>query len=343
MKKKGIIWPMLVTGLLLLTLVTGCSKKQSGDVEVKKKFVGISFPSTSVDRWQKEAEFLKTGLEKLGHRAEIQYADEKADLQNQQCENFFSQGIDLLVLCAVDTSAAISIVDAAHAENVLVVSYCRLIENADIDAFGGEDNDLCGVYQGQYAVDNLPKGNIVVLGGSPFDTNGRLYYRTALETLQPKVDSGDFKIVFSQPVDYWLADKAVSLMENALTIAGNDVQAVVCSNDPIAGGAIQALAAQGLAGKVMVIGGDGELAAIKRIILGTQTATLKKDSVKIATPIVTMIDGMLTGKDPQYNKRVNNGFKDVPSVQVDMTMVDIKNLKEEFIDSGIYTQAQIDN
>lgn len=330
----------LLSLIALATLGMGCSKKQ--DSASIQKFVGISFPSTSVDRWQKEAEFLKTGLEKLGYRAEIQYADENADLQNRQCENFFSQGIDLLVICAVDTNAAISIVDAAHTEGVLVVSYCRLIENADIDAFGGEDNALCGVYQAQYVVDHLPNGNIVVLGGSPFDTNGRLYYRTALETIQPKVDTGDYKIVFSQPVDYWLADKAVALMENALTLAGNDVQAVVCSNDPIAGGAIQALAAQGLDGKVMVVGGDGELAAIQRILLGTQTATLKKDSVKIATPIVTMIDGMLTGKDPGYNKNVNNGFKDVPSVQVDMTMVDITNLQAEFVDSGIYTQAQVD-
>jgi D-xylose transport system substrate-binding protein len=96
-----------------------------------------------------------------------------------------------------------------------------------------------------------------------------------------------------------------------------------------------------LAGRVIVVGGDGELAAVKRIKAGTQTATIKKDSEKIATPVVKMIDGILKDTDPGYNKDVDNGFKKVPSVQVSMTVVDSSNLQEEFINSGIFTAAQL--
>ena len=47
--------------------------------DAEQKFVGISFPSTMVDRWPAEAEFLKADLEAMGYKAEIQYADENAN------------------------------------------------------------------------------------------------------------------------------------------------------------------------------------------------------------------------------------------------------------------------
>jgi D-xylose transport system substrate-binding protein len=333
----------IVLGFLLIPVIMsfGAGQTAKGGAEAKKQFVGISFPSTLVDRWLKESVILKNELEKLGYRAEIQYANEDESLQIRQCENFLSQGIDLLVVCAVDTVSAATIVEAAHAENVPVIAYCRLIMNADIDGFVAEDNDQVGVMQGKFMAETLPRGNIILLGGSPQDSNGQLYHRKALEAIQSKIDSGDYKIVADQFCNSWSPDEAMKHTENALTQSGNNVQGVICNNDGTAGGAIEALAAQGLAGKVIVTGGDGELAAVKRIMAGTQTMTIFKDPVLIAGTAVKMLDALLNSRTPVYNGTMDNGFKKVPACIVDMVTITKDNVKAKMIDTGFYTQEQL--
>ena len=307
----------------------------------EQKFVGISFPSTLVDRWPAEAEYLKSGLEALGYKAEIQYADEDANKQYTQCDNFISQGADVLVVCAVDTVSAAQIVETAHNEDVAVFAYCRLLENCAPDGFIGENNAMVGTLQGGYIAENVEKGNIIVVGGSPADSNGILYHDKGLEAIQAKVDSGDYTIVADQYCDGWDPAIALANVENALTQCGNDVAAVLCPNDGLAGGAIEALAAQGLAGKVVVTGGDGELAAAKRIMAGTQSMTVFKDSKMITGAGVEALDAFLSGKQPAYNGVLNNGTADIDAVLVDMIVVTKDNIKEIFIDGGIFTEAEL--
>ncbi len=121
-----------------------------------------------------------------------------------------------------------------------------------------------------------PEGNYYLLGGSPTDNNAKLLRAGQEKALKEAVDSGKVKIVGSQWVKEWSPTEALSIMENALTAASNKIDAVVASNDGTAGGAIQALAAQGLAGKTAVSGQDSDLAAVKRLVDGTQTVTVYK-------------------------------------------------------------------
>ncbi|MBQ4061358.1 MAG: substrate-binding domain-containing protein [Christensenellaceae bacterium] len=307
----------------------------------EQKFVGISFPSTLVDRWPAEAEYLKSGLEALGYKAEIQYADEDANKQYSQCDNFISQGVDLIVVCAVDTVTAAQIVETAHAEDVAVFSYCRLLENCEPDGFIGEDNAAVGKLQGGYIAENVESGNIIVVGGSPADSNGLLYHEKGVEAIQAKVDDGSYTIVADQYCDAWDPAVALANVENALTQCGNDVAAVLCPNDGLAGGAVEALTAQGLAGKVVVTGGDGELAAAKRIVAGTQSMTIFKDSKLIAGAGVEAIDAFLKGETPAYNGVLDNGTAEINAVLVDMIVVTKDNIKEIFVDGGVFTAEEI--
>jgi|LSQX01.1.fsa_nt_gb D-xylose transport system substrate-binding protein len=333
MKIKSILAVVLVA--VLVFAIVACDKKS------EQKFVGISFPSTLVDRWPAEAEYLKNGLEELGYRAEIQYADEDANKQYTQCESFISQGVDLLVVCAVDTVSAAQIVETAHNEGVKVFAYCRLLEKCVPDGFIGEDNDMVGTLQGRYIAENVDKGNIIVVGGSPADSNGILYHDKGVEAIQAKVDSGDYTIVADQFCNNWDPAIALANVENALTQCGNDVAAVLCSNDGLAGGAIEALAAQGLAGKVVVVGGDGELAAAKRILAGTQSMTVFKDSKLIAGTGVKALDAFLKGEKPAYNGVLDNGTAEIDAVLVDMIVVTKDNIKEIFVDGGVFTEAEL--
>lgn len=317
----------------------GAEAPAEGDAD--SKFVGVAFPSTLVDRWVSESTYVKEGLEELGYRAEIQYANDDSDLQIKQCENFLSQEVDMIVICAVDTTAAATVVEKAHQDGIPVVAYCRLIENADIDAFVAEDNQMVGTLQGQYIVDNVESGNIIVIGGSPSDSNGILYHDTGVAAMQEKIDSGDYTVVADQFCDGWQPPVAMSHVENALTQAENDVAAVLCPNDGLAGGAVEALAAQQLAGSVVVTGGDGELAAAKRILEGTQSMTVFKDPVAIAGSAVKAIDALLKGETPEYNSTLDNGFKEVDAVLVDMVVVTKDNLQSVWIDSGYFTEEEL--
>ena len=180
----------LTAGLVLLLLTCACGgggkdsapsgggaaqSAQGAQSGEEAKFVGILFPSAMVDRWPAEAEFLKADLEALGYRAEIQYADENANVQQQQAENFITQGADMLVICAVDTVAAKQIVESAQQEKVAVFSYCRLIEDILYDGYVAEDNNAVGLMQGGYIAEHVPGGNIIVVGGAATDSNGILY------------------------------------------------------------------------------------------------------------------------------------------------------------------------
>jgi len=307
-----------------------------------KKLVGVNFPSTDVERWPKEAEIIKNGMEAVGYEVIIQYGENDANAQMQQCDNMLSQGIDLLILAAVDTVSAAEIVNKAHDEGVPVMAYCRMIQDVDLDYFVAEDNEMVGTLQGGFMRDNLDSGNVMLLSGDPQDINAVLYLTKAKEAIQPKLDSGEFKLVAEQYSKNWQPIEAMKHVENALTQNNNDIQGVICTNDTTAAGAVEALAAQHLAGITVVTGGDGELQAAKRILEGTQTMTVFKDPRPIASASVEAAIAVLNGGEPNYNGFMNNGFKDVQAVLVDMSIVTKDNLVAEMVDTGFFTMAQLE-
>jgi D-xylose transport system substrate-binding protein len=133
-----------------------------------------------------------------------------------------------------------------------------------------------------------------------------------MKVLKPYIDDGKIKVVGDQWVDGWLPENALKIMENALTANNNKVDAVVASNDATAGGAIQALSAQGLAGKVAISGQDADLAGMKRIINGTQTMTVYKPITLLANSAAE-IAVELVWSTAKSDATLNNGLKDVPS------------------------------
>lgn len=130
-----------------------------------------------------------------------------------------------------------------------------------------------------------------------------------MKVLDPLISNGKIKVVGDQWVDSWLAEKALQIMENALTANKNNVDAVVASNDATAGGAIQALSAQGLSGKVAISGQDADLAAIKRIVNGSQTMTVYKPITKLADKAAEIAVELGKNEKVEANAELNNGLK----------------------------------
>ena len=290
--------------------------------------------SLSVERWQRDRDLFIQRAKELGAETLVQSADGNDSVQVRQAENLLTQGVDVLVIVPHNGEIAASIVDSAKRGNIPVLSYDRIIRNSDLDFYISFDNVKVGELQAQYLFDHAPKGNYVLIGGAPTDNNARLLREGQMNVLKPAVDRGDVKIVADQWARDWLPSEALRHTENALTQAGNNVVAVVASNDGTAGGAIQALEEQKLSGKVLVSGQDADLAACQRIVAGTQSMTVYKPIGPLARRAAEIAVALAKHSSVDSNAKVANGSKDVPSFLLNPIVVDRSNIAATVIKDG---------
>jgi len=286
------------------------------------------------ERWQRDRDLFVERAKELGADVLVQSADGDDKVQTQQAENLLTQGVNVLVVIPHNGEVAASIVEASHRQNVPVVSYDRLIRNSEPDLYISFDNEKVGELQARYLIERAPKGNYVLIGGAPTDNNATLFRKGQMNILKPAVDRGDIKIVADQWARDWLASEALRHTENALTQANNNVVAVVASNDGTAGGAIQALEEQKLAGKVLVSGQDADLAALQRIIAGTQSMTVYKPVAQLARRAAEAAVALARHERVESTSAINNGKVDVPSVLLEPLVVDKKNIVDTVIKDG---------
>ena len=334
-----------------LVLFSGCAdpatEKQGekvATVTTQKIKIGLSMDSLRVERWQKDRDIFTAEAEKLGAEVIVQSADGDERRQNEQAENMITQGVDVLVVIPKDSVAAAQIVQAAHAEGIKVIAYDRLIRESAPDLYISFDNEQVGYLQAEYLLRQKPKGDYFLLGGAPTDNNAHLLRQGQLRALQPAVDKGDIRLV-ADGVHWavnWDPRDALRKAEQVLTQVNNRVDAVVASNDGTAGGVIQALEGQNLAGSVLVSGQDAELSACQRIVKGTQTMTVYKPIHLIATKAAQAAVALAKGEPvAEATQTVNNGKTDIPSVLLTPIQVDKANLDEVVIKDGFHTHQAV--
>ncbi|MGB0784184.1 MAG: substrate-binding domain-containing protein, partial [Marinomonas sp.] len=231
----------------------------------------------------------------------------------------------------------------AKAEGIKVLAYDRLIKFADIDLYVSFDNIRVGEMQAEALLKRKPRGNYFLMGGSPTDNNAKMFRQGQMNVIQPAIDAKQIQIVGDQWAMGWSAEAALNIMENGLTANANKIDAVVASNDSTAGGAIQALAAQGLSGKVVISGQDADLAAMRRIVAGTQTMTVYKPISKLATASAEMAVKLARGEKIQVTGHVNNGKKDVDALLLTPIAVTKDNLDSTVIADGYHTRNAVYN
>ncbi|WMT85545.1 D-xylose ABC transporter substrate-binding protein [Pelagibacterium sp. 26DY04] len=256
---------------VLFTLAGGALAQDDGVV------VGVSWSNFQEERWRTDEAAIQAKLEELGATYISADAQSSASKQLTDIESLIAQGADALIVLAQDSDAIQPAISAAVAEGIPVVGYDRLIENPDA-FYLTFDNTEVGRIQAREVQAVAPTGNYVFIKGSSTDPNADFLFAGAMEVLQPAIDAGDIVNVGEAYTDGWLPENAQANMEQFLTANNNEVDAVVAANDGTAGGAIAALAAQGLDGSVPVSGQDADHAALNRVALGTQTVSVWKDS-----------------------------------------------------------------
>ena len=310
-------------------------------VSAKDLTIGMSIDDLRLERWQKDRDIFVKKAENLGAKVFVQSANGDVSAQISQIENMINRNVDVLVIIPFNGEVLGNVIAEAKKEGIKVLAYDRLINNADIDFYVSFDNEKVGELQAKSVVEAKPEGNYFLMGGSPVDNNAKLFRKGQMKVLQPLIDSGKIKVVGDQWVDSWLAEKALQIMENALTANKNNIDAVVASNDATAGGAIQALSAQGLSGKVAISGQDADLAAIKRIVDGTQTMTVYKPITKLADKAAEIAVTLGKNEKTTSNAELNNGLKNVPSYLLDPIAVNKDNIDDTIIKDGFHTKDAI--
>ena len=303
-------------GVLLIPLAA-CgppSERPAHLQEEPRPRIGLLMDTLKEERWQRDRDLFLGRAKELRADVLVESAERDDARQLEQAQSLLERGVQTLVVVPHNAEAAARIVEAAKKRSVPVIAYDRLILKADVDLYVSYDNRRVGEQQAQFLRNRAPTGNYVLLGGAPTDHNASLIREGQLSALEDAIKRGEIRIVADPWTPDWQADAARKLTEAALKKARNQVAAVVASNDITAGAAIEALGAQGLAGKVLVSGQDANLEAVRRIIKGTQTMTVYKPLAPLARGAADAAVRMAKGEKVEGTSIVDNGMKKVQAL-----------------------------
>ena len=321
---------------LLLFLCAGCNNSS-------KPKLGISFGVGDSKRWAFEMSVMTERARQLGMDVDARL--NKTDIpktQTEDCIEMMDNGISVLILVPRDSSKTDEILAYARTKNVKVISYARLIMERDIDFFVGYDTFRIGQELGSHLTEKAYKGSIALLGGDPNDFNVPLLHDGSMRFIQPLVDKGDMKIILDEYIDDWSPELAKKALTEAIRKNNYQIDAVFAQNDRLAGAAAEVVSELGIKNHVVIVGMNAELPAIRRIVKGTQDATVYMSLETIANTAVNEAYNLATGRKPNVNTAFDNksGSK-IRSFLINGKIITRENIDKMIIAPVIYTKEEI--
>ena len=334
--------------ILLTALVSACvnAPNEQGGAAGKsgssgKVRIGFAMDTQKEERWVRDKELFEKHCQELGAECFVTVANNDAGRQANDVDNLLTRGIDVLVIVPNNATQAATLVEKAKKAGVPVISYDRLVKSDDLDLYVSHQVTKIGQMQARYALEHAPKGNYIMVYGASTDNNAILLQEAQTAALKPAVERGDIKIVAAQSAVDWKREEAQKIVENALTQNKNDVVAVVASNDGTAQGAIEALSAQKLVGKVVVTGQDAELASLQSIAEGRQTMTIYKPIQPLAYGAVEAAIKLAKKESVNATDKIKAVNKEVPAILYEPIVVDKNNIMTTVVKDGYQTADAI--
>lgn len=303
--------------------------------------IGFLMDTLEEERWARDRDLFKESAEALGAEVEIMIAAESDALQLEQAEKMISEGVDVLVIVPNNYETTAAIVKKAHQSGIKVISYDRLVKNADVDFYISFDNEMVGTLQAEYMVNVVPEGKYVYIGGADIDYNAHLIKKGVFDVLKPFIDEGKITVVFAAWTEDWTPENAYKNMMLALEANGLQIDVVIAGNDGTAGGAIQALEENGLAGAIPVAGQDADLAAVQRIVKGTQTLTIYKPIKRLSEKAAELAIRLAKGETVETDRKIYNGKIEVPAILLTPIVVDSQNIESTIIVDGFHSREAV--
>ena len=346
----------LVLGILVLCVgmvfLAGCGSVQEKDSaeteetasagkEEHKIQIGLTVDSFVIERWIRDRDVFVATARELGADVNVQDAGADAEEQISQIEYFISKQVDVIVVIARDCGVLSDVVQKAQNAGIPVISYDRMINNANTDFYISFDNRKVGEIMAQALIDAIPQGgDIFMIQGSSSDNNVKMLKAGFDDTLEDT----NLNVVYEANCDGWTAELAVGYVEEALEKYPH-VKGIMCGNDDIASQVVQVLAENQLAGNVVVIGQDGDLAACQRIVEGTQYMTAFKSIEDLAREAAKYAVEIGSGREASelegVTEKVNDGTYDIPSKVLDPIAVTRENIDEVIIDGGFHRRDEV--
>jgi D-xylose transport system substrate-binding protein len=309
----------------------------------KHPLIGLAMDTLKEARWQVDRDLFTKRCEALGAKVLVQSANSDDAQQMKDVQSLLAAGAQVLVIIPHDGLAMSAAVDLAHRSNVPVIAYDRIIRDCELDLYLSFDNVRVGQVQARYLVDHLPtpgRGRLVRIYGAPSDNNAKLFKQGQDNILKPYIDRGEIEVLHEDWAEDWKPENAKRIA-NAAISKGAKFEGILASNDGTAGGAIQALVEEGLAGSIIVTGQDAELAACQRIAGGIQAMTVYKPIKRLATTAAEIAVNLARGKPIVARDVVHNGRIDVPSFLCEIITVERANLVETVIRDGFHAYDEV--
>ncbi|SEH79310.1 putative multiple sugar transport system substrate-binding protein [Ruminococcus flavefaciens] len=329
------------------------------------KTVGIAMPTKSLERWNRDGEYLKSQFEAAGYSVELKYSDNNDNQQNNDIQGMIADKVDLLLIAAIDGSTLSQTLADAKDAGIPVIAYDRLIMNTDaVSYYVSFDNYTVGKLQGEYVVEALDLDNatgpfnIEFTAGDPADNNAGFFFNGAYDAVKKYIDDGKLNIPsgkkkFEQVATaQWSTDTALANMQNTLASYysdGTQLDVALCSNDSTALGVAQAISSDYNGKNVPIVTGqDGDIANLKNIVDGKQSMTVYKNVSDEAGVTLEVSKAILSGQTPDASlldslsaeatydtSSYDNGVKTVPSYLLVPYVITKDNL-DKLVDTGLY-------
>ncbi len=348
MKKRKAVTTIIILVLAVTFIFMGCSKKTENieTQENKKIQIGVSFDSLVIERWIRDRDTFTKYAKQMGAEVNVQNANGDPKTQIKQIKYFISQKVDVIIVIPINCYSLADVIKEAKKEGIKIVAYDRPIKDGNADLYISFNNRQVGELMGQTFLDAIPEGGkIVEISGSDTDDNVKLVEKG----FEEKIKEGNFQVVYKAYCKNWEADLASAYMEEALE-QNEDIVGVKCGNDDIAARVCQVLAEHRMAGEVVVVGQDADLAACQRIVEGTQNMTVFKQCEKLAEYAAKFAVRLAKGEDitddsagdGEYVKEtISDGSNEVPYYKLETTAVTKENMDEVIIKSGFHDASDV--
>ena len=333
------------------------------------KTVGIAMPTKSLERWNRDGAYLDEQFKAAGYNTIVTYSDNKNEQQVNDIQNMLSQGVDLLIVAAIDGNGLNTVMNDAGAAGVPVIAYDRLIMNDNSSYYVSFDNYTVGKLQGEYVRDALDLDNAAgpfnmeFTAGDPADNNAGYFFNGAMDVIKPYIDSGKIVVKSGQTAfdqvatDQWQTDVALDRAQTVLASYysdGSQLDAWLCSNDSTSLGVTQAIQADYAGSNAVVITGqDGDEANLRNIKDGAQSMTVYKAVANEAVVTLDLAKAILDGStvdaslisasgwsfDCAYDTEsyeTTPGHK-CPSFLLVPDVVTVDNMEEKLVTPGYYS------
>lgn len=331
----------ILTGTVI-ALLTGCvnaeGQQQVSDGQEEEKIqIGMIFDNFVMERWLRDRDVFVSTAKELGAEVNVQNANSSVEEQVELIEYFIKRKVDVIVIVPIDSKPLLGAVSKAQEAGIKVVSYDRLIVGAEPDLYISFDNKKVGTLMGQALSEQLKAYDKVLMICGPLTDNNVIEVEEGFREVMKEKRIEILDVTYA---DEWKPEHASAYIRQNSDLT-QKVQGIMCGNDNLAGQAVSALAEQRLAGEILVVGQDADLAACQRIVEGTQYMTVYKSIEKMATRAAEVVVALANGTEIEHESYLTADGKEIPYIKLEPIAVKAENMQEAIIDSGFHLKEDI--